>query len=111
VSDLYQATYDAVRSKIHGGDIGSAIEQAIRDCNISHYAMMAGNQIQQAAAAYESPSAIWRPKIAIDGDQWCALYGDNLQDGVAGFGDSPALAMADFDKNWYATLLAKAVAS
>ena len=31
---------------------------------------------------------------------WCALYGDNLQDGVAGFGRSPEEAMADFDKNW-----------
>ena len=29
-----------------------------------------------------------------------ALYGENLQDGVAGFGDSPALAMADFDLQW-----------
>jgi hypothetical protein len=32
------------------------------------------------------------------------LYGDNLQDGVGGFGDSPAEAMADFDKNWHAKL-------
>ena len=41
-----------------------------------------------------------RPKISIDGNQWCVLYGDNLQDGVAGFGNSPAEAMNDFDKNW-----------
>lgn len=34
----------------------------------------------------------------------CALYGDNLQDGVAGFGDSPALAMSDFDKSWISKL-------
>ena len=33
----------------------------------------------------------------VDGDQWCALYGDDLQSGVAGFGDSPELAMQDFD--------------
>jgi hypothetical protein len=42
--------------------------------------------------------------VFIDGDKWCALYGENLQDGVAGFGDSPALAMADFNKNWSAKI-------
>jgi hypothetical protein len=36
----------------------------------------------------------------MDGNQWCALYGDNLQDGVCGFGDSPAAAMQDFDMAW-----------
>jgi hypothetical protein len=35
-----------------------------------------------------------------DGDQWSVLYGDNLQDGVCGFGDTPDDAMLDFDKNW-----------
>ena len=48
------------------------------------------------------PSALFRPRLSIDGDQWCALYGDNLQDGVAGFGNSPADAMADFDRAWKA---------
>lgn len=36
-----------------------------------------------------------------DGDQWSVLYGENLQDGVCGFGDTPAKAMADFDYNWH----------
>ncbi|MCW0104448.1 hypothetical protein [Burkholderia pseudomallei] len=35
---------------------------------------------------------------------WCALYGPNLMEGVCGFGDSPAEAMADFDKNWLAKI-------
>lgn len=42
-----------------------------------------------------------RPKIFIDGNQWCALYGDNMQDGIAGFGDSPILAVYDFNAAWY----------
>lgn len=46
------------------------------------------------------PSTLFRPKLSIDGDQWCALYGDNLQEGVAGFGDTPAKAIQDFDKRW-----------
>jgi hypothetical protein len=46
------------------------------------------------------PSNIYRPVLSIDGNQWCALYGKNLMEGVAGFGDSPAEAYLDFDKQW-----------
>lgn len=66
---------------------------------------MAGYMIVQAAQAIEyahtKPSTIYRPALSIDGDQWCALYGENLQDGVAGFGASPEEAMNAFDKAWY----------
>jgi len=54
----------------------------------------------QAEAARIRPHVLMRPALTIDGNKWCALYGDNLQDGVAGFGDSPADAVADFDANW-----------
>lgn len=104
MSDTYQAVYDAIRSRFSGCDVGSAIESALRNENISYHVSMAAASIQQAAACYEEPSAIYRPKISIDGNQWCALYGDDLQRGVAGFGDSVQLAMADFNKNWYAKL-------
>lgn len=60
--------------------------------------------IRSSAAQHERPSAIYRPSLSIDGDQWCALYGDNLQDGVAGFGLSPAAAMEDFDRNFSAAI-------
>lgn len=46
------------------------------------------------------PSVLFRPRLFPDGDRWCALYGDNLQEGVAGFGSTPAGAMADFDQAW-----------
>ena len=71
---------------------------------ICHEARMAGVAIQSAAAQHERPSAVYRPRISIDGNQWCALYGANLQDGVAGFGASPAEAMWDFDRHWAAKL-------
>jgi len=32
-------------------------------------------------------------KLSLDGDQWCALVGDNLQEGIAGFDSSPNLAI------------------
>lgn len=53
-----------------------------------------------------SPSYMLRPSLSIDGNKWCALYGDNLQDGVAGFGDSPSAAFSDFDKKWVQRLKA-----
>lgn len=40
------------------------------------------------------------PQIFPDGNRWCMLYGMSLQEGVAGFGKTPALAADDFDKNW-----------
>lgn len=71
---------------------------------IVHAAQMSCENFRFGVAEYVSeatrPSAIYRPAISKDGDKWCALYGDNLQDGVCGFGDTPELAMADFDKNW-----------
>jgi len=71
---------------------------------ICNAADMARESIQQAAYCYSTPSAIFRPRIFIDGNQWCALYGDDLQNGVAGFGDSPANAVHDFDRSWHAKL-------
>ena len=50
--------------------------------------------------AYTRPSVVLRPALSIDGNQYCALFGEDLQSGVAGFGDSPEAAMSDFDKNW-----------
>lgn len=47
-----------------------------------------------------TPSEIFHPSLSIDGDQWCALYGENIQDGVTGFGKSPQEAMNNFDKNF-----------
>jgi hypothetical protein len=52
----------------------------------------------------QRPSYILKPRIFIDGNMWCVLYGENLQDGVAGFGKSPELACQDFDKNWLSEL-------
>jgi len=44
--------------------------------------------------------AILKPKLFKDGNQWCALYGKDLQEGIAGFGDTPRLAIYDFNKQW-----------
>jgi len=102
VSDTYQAIYDAVRSRIHGGDIGQAAESALREAfgNADHVIRCAMQDVAVSFAEHARPSAVYRPSIERDGNQWCALYGANLMQGVSGFGDSPELAMADFDANW-----------
>lgn len=98
--DTYQPIYDAVRSKIVGIDIGFAIESAIREINFQHYAEMATESVRIAASDHSRPSVLFRPEVYIDGDQWCALYGTDLQRGVVGFGDSPEEAMWNFDQEW-----------
>lgn len=41
-----------------------------------------------------------KPKLFIDGNQWCCLYGDNIQEGIAGFGESPWSAIINFNLQW-----------
>lgn len=48
----------------------------------------------------QSPSVIYRPKITKDGNMYCCLFGDNLQDGIAGFGETPEKACSEFDRVW-----------
>lgn len=98
----HQAIYDAVRSRISNGDIGAAVQEAIRDCGLGFAADMAREAVTRAAGEYERPSVLFRPELSLDGNQYCALYGANIMDGCAGFGDTPAAAMWDFDKNWIA---------
>ena len=70
------------------------------DQAICHEAEMASRAIQNAAAQFERPSVLYRPALTVDGNRYCALYGENLQVGCSGFGDSPAAALWDFDVNW-----------
>lgn len=63
----------------------------IRDCV---------SELATAANWAARPSVLYRPTLSIDGNQWCALYGENLQEGIAGFGDTPADAMRRFDSEF-----------
>jgi hypothetical protein len=44
------------------------------------------------------PAIAMKPRLFIDGNMWCCLYGEDLQNGVAGFGKTPAAAMAEFER-------------
>ena len=88
--DTYQPIYDAVRSKISGGNISDAADRAMRDLfDISHAKALLQEQIGMVGGEMSRPSVLFRVKVFLDDDQWCALYGENLQEGVAGFGKSP----------------------
>jgi hypothetical protein len=61
------------------------------------------NAAQLACMAEEQrmrPFVLLRPRMFPDGDLWCALYGRNMQEGVAGFGITPEQAAEAFDKAW-----------
>jgi hypothetical protein len=58
----------------------------------------------RAAEFSARPSVLLRVKVSQDGNKWCALYGDDLQEGVCGFGASPDEACAAFDAAWRAAL-------
>ena len=73
---------------------------------MSDFATLIGQSQLNAAVEVEEFTLIslLKPKIFIDGDQWCVLYGEDLQSGVVGFGDSPTLATYAFNKAWGAKL-------
>lgn len=101
---MNQDVYNAVRQQIYNGDVGEAIQSAMREVGISFYFDKMANQfadmVFEVGSEYKRPSVIYKPVISIDGNQYCAMYGSNPMEGICGFGTSPALAMADFDKEW-----------
>lgn len=98
MSDSYQAIFDAVRSRLSNCDVGAAIRAAAH-LDASHAIAIIQREFCVAAVEMQRPSVLYGPVLRRDGNQWCALYGD-LPNGVAGFGDSPAAAMRDFDNAW-----------
>lgn len=98
---MYQAVFDATRSSLSNTDIGAAVNDAIRaTCDGSYVVMLAQEAVSVVRSEMTRPSVLFRPKLSRDGNMWCALYGDNLHEGVAGFGSSPDAACCAFDNAW-----------
>lgn len=101
MSDNYQAVYDAIRSRFHGCDVGDIVQRAACQAfDISMYSERVAQDFSITAYEMHRPSVLFKPKVFMDGDYWCALYGENIQEGVAGFGKSPSEATEAFDKLW-----------
>lgn len=45
--------------------------------------------------------ATLRPKVIREGNQYCVLHGEDLQSGIAGFGDTIYKAILDFNKAFH----------
>lgn len=83
------------------GNIRAYLQQAAeQEVNNAEINMRAAQHREDAAMEMKRPFMLLRPRLFVDGNQWCALYGENLQDGVAGFGDTPAKAATQFDIEW-----------
>ena len=56
-------------------------------------------------SSWQTPFEVWLciQSLGIkpykDGNQWCYLYGDNIQDGICGFGETIRDAALDFYNN------------
>lgn len=69
----------------------------------------------QLAAQHEINAASNKEDLAIiaalnlkpftDGSKFCFLWGENIQDGVAGFGDTVHQAVKDFNVNFFSQKL------
>lgn len=102
MSDSYQAIYDAVRSRISGGNVGDIVADACRNAfDISHMTAVLQQEFCIAAGEIGRPAVVFKPTISADGDMWCALLGEDLVTGVSGFGKTPAEAMQNFDIAFY----------
>jgi hypothetical protein len=111
--DSYQPIYDAVRSRISNGNIGEVIREVAFQCfDISNMRALLQQDFCSAAQEMARPSVIFRPSLTRDGNQWCFLLGEDLHNGVAGFGDTPHAAAAAFDQAfWKETIEKKATHS
>jgi hypothetical protein len=71
------------------------IESSQRQFNeaMEHESRFRAAQISEEMALF----AALRPSIKLDGDMWCVLFGDNLAEGIAGFGKTPIEAIRKFN--------------
>ncbi|MEG9884073.1 MAG: hypothetical protein V6Z86_05565 [Hyphomicrobiales bacterium] len=102
MTDTYQAVYDAVRSRIRGCDTGDILRDVVREAFAYTSQMMDEVKNEHLTAAWElqRPTAVFKPSIYPDGNMWCALLGENIQEGVCGFGETPEKAAKAFDLAW-----------
>jgi hypothetical protein len=75
--------------------------QSMAANGIVNAATAAGQAWQDTAYEHMRPCVLFKPALTRDGDRWCALYGENIQVGVVGFGKTPCDAMVNFDRAYY----------
>ena len=99
MNDIYQATYDVVSRKIGYFDAGELIDKI--NCNFSNIDQYFRNAADELSYELTRPCILYKVIPFKDGNEWCALLGENIQDGICGFGKSPYLALKEFDNAFY----------
>lgn len=100
--DSYQPIYDAVRSKISGGNISDVVERVCREAfDMGNARAILQEQFCATAMEMARPSVLFKPTLMADGDMWIALLGEDLQSGLSGYGKTPCEAMTSFDQAFY----------
>ena len=91
----YQATYDAVRSRLGNCDIGSAVRDSI-DQQFGNVGSQLTDAIQAILVEHMRPSVLYRPSLMLILGQWVASFEE-----CEARGDSPDEAMRAFDREWF----------
>ena len=77
------------------------IRQAESSDRQHHEALLHQSRISFAVEQEElGRFALLKPKIFKDGDKWCVLYGENIQVGIVGFGETPNKAIFAWNAEW-----------
>ena len=79
----------------HSEQIATEVTGALHRMQMDFYGLMC--DINQAKTA---PHVIYPTIVTLDGNEYCCLYGSNLQEGIAGFGKTPKEACQAFDNEW-----------
>lgn len=68
-----------------------------------HAAIALGDMLINEASAKEDMAFVSALKLTPypDGNKWCVLWGENIQEGIVGFGDTPIMAIRDFNNSMY----------
>lgn len=66
-----------------------------------HDQLMVNAQLQEDKTIFE----MMKPRLEIDGNQWCCIWGIMPENYIAGFGDSPCKAISDFCRAWRSPLI------
>lgn len=68
------------------------------------------HQVKISSAVMEEEYTLFnilKPKVLIDGNQYCVLHGVDLQSGICGFGETIHKAIIDFNNSFNKPLLNK----
>ncbi len=66
-----------------------------------HQNFLTGEHARMILSEQNDPYLLMKARLSKDGDQFCFLYGENIQEGIAGFGETPAKAALAFNREWW----------